>query len=195
MPKHVAEQHRQRFLAANLAGVNVADDQADQLARARSLGGRLDRRIGHDQERNRPPFRRTAQLGEIGVGRHLGELTAPRGHVVVPGGCAVVAPLGDRLQRVNSAFVRDLTHQRKSQCDQAEYVKHHRKSLAPKTRVRPSNNTVVGPRRFSGYQTIRPRPPNRGLPNLAVPRVLRFRLSALRLSSRSWAHHRELRAD
>ena len=124
----VAQQHRQRFLAANLAGVDVADDQADQLAGARGLGGRLHRRIGHDQQGNRSPFRRAAQLGEMSVGRRLGEITAPRGDVVVPGRRAIVAPLGDRLQRVDLAG--NLTHQGKNQSDQAKDVKHHRKSLA-----------------------------------------------------------------
>ena len=64
------------------------------------LRGRLDRRIGDDQQRDRSPFRRSAQLGEMRKRCRLRKRLAPRGHLVVPRGRAILAPLGDRLQRV-----------------------------------------------------------------------------------------------
>ena len=109
---------------------------------------------------NRPPFRRAAQLGEISVGRRPGEIAAPRGHVVVPGRRAIVAPLGDRLQRVNLAG--SLTQQGKNQSDQAKDVKHHRKSLACLNQGATDSQSFPRLHRLRPYQAIRPRPPNRG---------------------------------
>ena len=44
-------QDRQRLLAADFAGVDIADGQGNQLAGPRGLHGAVHRRIGQDQQR------------------------------------------------------------------------------------------------------------------------------------------------
>ena len=118
------------------------------------------RRVGNDQERDRSPFGRLAQLRQMRKRRRLGERLAPRGHLVVPRRRAILAPLGDRLERID--LVRDLTRKGQESRDQVRDVWHRQRFLI----ARDKDKSVVFPesgrlRSLNRYQAIRADAQNR----------------------------------
>ena len=117
-------QDWQRLLAADFAGVNIADGQGNQLAGSRGLQGAVHRRIGQDQQRQRTSLSRSAQLGVVRIGIAPGQLLAEGHDLAVPGGRLVAALFRDGLKGVDLLW--EICQDGQEECNQTVRGKHYR---------------------------------------------------------------------
>ena len=117
-------QDRQRFLAADFAGVNIADGQCNQLAGSQGLRGTVHRRIGQNEQWQRTSLGRSAQLGVVRTGIAFGQFLAKGDDLAVSRGRFVAALFRDGLKG-GVDLQWGICQDGQKECDQTVRGKHY----------------------------------------------------------------------